>query len=99
MYKRLNVKTNEVEQAVRNTAIVNPGGEFMAPAVHINTDELISILKAGDVFTKYGRSGNPHKTFVQLSQDEKRIIWKPYKCTCFSRKRYMDTDSVRSFIT
>jgi hypothetical protein len=91
IYKRQNVKGNEEENIARNTANEKTFHEL---GNYINTDELITTLKQGDYFLKYGRSGNPHKTFVQLSADESRLLWKPTTCTCFNRKRYIETDTV-----
>jgi hypothetical protein len=97
IYKRLNAKGHsefQNEATARNSAalerpILDTGGK--------SAEDLLHVLKRGDVFMKYGHSGKPHKAFVQLTEDEKRIIWKPLVCTCFKRNRYIDTDTVRSF--
>ena len=43
---------------------------------NIKTEEIIKMLKKGESFIKYGNKGNPHTRLVQLTQDEKKIIWK-----------------------
>lgn len=59
-----------------------------------NMDELVEMLKHGEMFMKYGRNGKPHQRFVILSKDEKRITWRPMGCSCFSREKYLETMKV-----
>jgi hypothetical protein len=59
----------------------------------VNGEELIQMLKNGQKFIKYGKSGDPHERFVYLSPDENYMIWRPLTCTCFTRDRSIKTTS------
>lgn len=60
----------------------------------VNGEELIDMLKLGQKFIKYGRSGEPHERYVYLSQDEQTLFWKPLTCLCFNSDRSIKTKSL-----
>jgi hypothetical protein len=60
----------------------------------VNGEELIDMLKLGQKFLKYGRSGEPHERYIYLSQDEQTLFWKPLTCSCFNSDRSIKTKSL-----
>lgn len=61
----------------------------------LKPEEMLSLLKKGENFVKYGNYGNPHIRFVQLTEDEDRLIWKPISSCSFLRStRSIDTIDV-----
>jgi len=62
---------------------------------NIKTEEILKMLKAGEVFIKYGNKGRPHHRLVQLSQDEKRIVWRKISgCNIFCKSRSINLSDV-----
>jgi hypothetical protein len=58
-------------------------------------EDFLLLLKKGEIFIKYGNYGNPHLRFVQLTEDEDRLIWKTISTCSFLRSaRSIDTIEV-----
>ncbi len=66
---------------------------------NIKAEEIYKMLKKGEVFTKYGNKGTPHPRLVQLTQDEKRIIWRKVTgCNIFCKTRSINISEVKNII-
>jgi hypothetical protein len=62
---------------------------------NIKTEEILKMLKKGEVFTKYGNNGSPHPRLVQLTQDEKKIVWRKITgCNIFCKTRSINLSDV-----
>lgn len=80
-----NFKQNEVKD--QNVVSDTESNNFN----EINAKEMISLLKQGDNFTKYGSYGQPHFRFVKLSDDENRIIWMANAgCNIFTKTKFIE---------
>ena len=63
----------------------------------MKSDEIIKLLKTGQVFIKYGNYGNPHYRLVKLTDDEKKLTWEAISsCSIFSRTKYLATIDVNN---
>jgi len=61
----------------------------------IKAEEILKMLKTGEIFIKYGNKGRPHPRLVQLSQDEKRIVWRKVSgCNIFCKTRSINLTDV-----
>jgi hypothetical protein len=59
-------------------------------------EEIISMLKNGEVFTKYGKHGDPHPRMVKLSEDEKRIMWFTLgSCSLFKKTKFIEVSDIK----
>lgn len=62
---------------------------------NIKAEEILKMLKKGEIFTKYGNKGRPHPRMVQLSQDEKKLIWRKVTgCSLFCKTRSINLSDV-----
>ena len=62
---------------------------------NLKTEEILKMLKQGEIFIKYGNKGSPHPRLVQLSQDEKRIVWRKISgCNIFCKIRSINLADV-----
>lgn len=58
-------------------------------------EEIIELLKAGEVFIKYGNYGNPHLRVVKLTEDEKRLTWYTQSsCSIFKKVKFLEVTDV-----
>ena len=48
------------------------------------TEEMINLLKQGEIFLKYGETGTPHYRLVQLSKNEDKFTWRTVSSCSFS---------------
>ena len=63
---------------------------------NVKSDEMLKMLKEGQIFIKYGNKGTPHKRLVQLSLDGTKILWrKMNSCNIFKRNRSINVADVR----
>lgn len=61
----------------------------------MKSTDIVSVLKDGEIFTKYGKMGNPHLRFVKLSDDEKKIVWYTLSgCKIFKKTKFIDVSDV-----
>lgn len=59
-------------------------------------EEIISMLKKGEVFTKYGKHGDPHPRMVKLSEDEKKIMWFTLgSCSIFKKTKFIEVSEIK----
>ena len=93
-HTNFNQGVNLISQGgVSNPISTERGGLSPSPNL-VSSEEMIGLLKLGQTFLKYGNKGKPHERFVYLSQDEKKLLWKPLTCTCFSKERYIKTEKL-----
>jgi hypothetical protein len=87
IYRRLTVKANHIsdKEIITDNSIPN----------EIKRDDLLTPIKEGTVFTKYGEYGKPHSRMVKLSQDEKRLIWYPIDgCGIFKSTKSLEVSEI-----
>jgi hypothetical protein len=93
IYRRLSVKENlqfAETKTFRNMNFINENN-----GSDLKLDDFILTLKKGEIFVKYGNYGNPHLRFVQLTDDEEKLIWKPISsCSFFKSTRSIETIDV-----
>ena len=66
---------------ISNSLPNNHEGKLYQDTNNINKEEMIKILRKGEIFLKYGKRGKPHLKFVKLSDDGTEIRWR-YKSVC-----------------
>jgi hypothetical protein len=92
IYKRLSVKVDvetniltdrEVSREI-STFSIDQRGEF-----------LLTLLRQGEIFTKYGNKGNPHPRFVKLVDNDTKIVWKQLNvCSLFRKRKYIEVSQI-----
>lgn len=93
IYRRLSVKENLQNGETKTFRNLNFNNENNCSDLKL--DDFLMILKKGEIFVKYGNYGNPHLRFVQLTDDEERLIWKPISsCSFFKSTHYIETTDV-----
>jgi hypothetical protein len=69
-----------------DTLILKGNSNAIKNEKNINLEEIISLLQKGEMFTKYGKKGTPHKRFVKLTDDRRFLIWRNMSgCNIFSK--------------
>lgn len=62
----------------------------------IKGEEILRMLKHGEIFIKYGNFGDPHPRIVKLSEDEKRLIWHSTgSCTFFKKNKFVEISDIK----
>ena len=60
------------------------------------SEEMIKMLVKGEIFTKYGKFGEPHLKVISVTPDLSKIIWKvPSACSLVTPLKEMEVIDVR----
>lgn len=63
------------------------------------SEDLINMMKKGEVFTKYGRHGEPHPRIISISPDLSKITWKvPSACSMFTPVKQIEVIDVNAHL-
>jgi hypothetical protein len=95
-----NIDNLQNEQINNNKIVIKDDKENNNNSVlnDLKCNDNLKILKQGEVFTKYGKYGNPHLRFVKLTDDERRIVWHPVSgCGLLSRPKFLEVSEVNLF--
>jgi hypothetical protein len=66
------------------------------PSNDIKGEEVISMLKKGETFTKYGNFGQPHPRVIRLTVDEKRLEWfDKSSCNIFKKAKFIEVSEIK----